>query len=141
MFNLAIVGVGPWGKNLITSVQNKSDIVRFTHAVTRTPSKVAEFAAQHKIALSDDYRTILDDSTVDGVIVASPAHHHVDQALAAMDSGKHVQVIKPLALTTSDAEALYDAAEKKGVFLAVAYERCFLPAADELRPGIQGPYH
>ena len=133
MFNLAIVGVGPWGRNLITSVQNKSDIVRFTRAVTRTPSKVAEFATQHSIALSDDYRTILDDSTIDGVVVASPAHHHFEQAMAAMDSGKHVQVVKPLALARSDAEALYATAEKKGVFLAVAYERCFLPAADELR--------
>ena len=133
MFNLAIVGAGAFGKRLINSVQSKSDIVRFTRAVTRTPSKVEEFAARHSIALGDNYQTILDDETIDGVIVCSPAHHHVYQTLAAIDSGKHVQVVKPLALTRTDAEALYAAADKKSVFLAVAYERCFLPAADELR--------
>jgi len=133
VFNLAIVGAGAWGKKLIGSVQGKSDTVRFTRAVTRTPSKVEEFAAQNGIALSDDYRTILDDDSIDGVIVCSPAHHHVDQAKAAIDAGKHVQVVKPLALTKADAEALYAAADKKGIFLAVAYERCFLPAADEFR--------
>ncbi len=133
MFNLAIIGAGPWGKKLINSIQNKSDIVRFTRAVTRTPSKVEAFAAQHGIGLSDDFRTILEDGTIDGVVVCSPAHHHVEHAMAAIDAGKHVQVVKPLALTRSDAEALYVAADKNGVFLAVAYERCFLPAADELR--------
>lgn len=133
MFNLAIIGVGAWGRKLIDSVQNKSEKVRFVRAVTRTPSKVEEFAAQRDIALGNDYKAILDDNTVDGVIVCSPTHNHVDQAMAAMEAGKHVQVIKPLALTRSDAEGLYTAADKNGVFLAVAYERCFLPAADELR--------
>jgi predicted dehydrogenase len=133
VFNLAIVGVGAWGKNLINSVQNKSDVVRFTRAVTRTPSKVEDFAAQHVIALSDDYRTILEDDTINGVVVSSPAHAHVEQTMAAINAGKHVQVVKPLALTRTDAEALYEAADEKGVFLAVAYERCFLPAADEFR--------
>ena len=133
MFNLALVGAGAWGKKLIGSVQGKSDSVRFTRAVTRTPSKVEEFTAKHGIALSDDYRTILDDDAIDGVVICSPAHQHVEQAMAAIDAGKHVQVVKPLALTKADAEALYAAADKKGVFLAVAYERCFLPAADEFR--------
>ena len=133
MFNLAIVGTGGWGKKLIESVQGNSDTVRFNRAVTRTPSKVEAFAAEHNIDLSDDYRTILDDDTIDGVVVCSPAHHHVGQAMAAIEAGKHVQVVKPLALTRADAEALYDAAAEIDVFLAVAYERCFLPAADELR--------
>lgn len=133
MFNLAIIGAGAWGKKMIGSVQDASDTVRFTKAVTRTPSKVEDFAAKNNIALSDDYQTILGDDSIDGVIVASPAHHHVDQAMAAIEAGKHVQVIKPLALTKSDAESLYAAADKNNVFLAVAYERCFLPAADEFR--------
>jgi predicted dehydrogenase len=133
LFNLAIVGVGAWGKKLVNSVQGKSFSARFTHAVTRTPSKVEDFAAQHAIVLGDDYRTVLADDSIDGIVICSPAHDHVDQAMTAIEAGKHVQVIKPLALTKSDAEALYKAADKKGVFLAVAYERCFLPAADELR--------
>lgn len=133
MFNLAIIGAGAWGRKLIESVQGTSGIAQFSRAVTRTPSKVEDFTAQHGIALSDDYRTILDDSAIDAVVVCSPAHEHVGQAMAAIEADKHVQVVKPLALTKVDAEALYAAADKKGVFLAVAYERCFLPAADELR--------
>ena len=54
MFDLAIVGVGAWGKNLIDSVQGKSELVRFTAAATRSPAKAADFAAGHGIGLGDD---------------------------------------------------------------------------------------
>lgn len=133
MFNLGIVGLGPWGRKIVGSVQGKSETVRFSRTVTRTISKAEDFAAEHDLGLSNDMATILDDPDIDGVIVASPAHDHVAQAMAAIGAGKHVQVIKPLALTKADAVRLYAAADAKGVFLAVAYERCFLPAADEFR--------
>jgi predicted dehydrogenase len=53
--------------------------------------------------------------------------------MAAIEAGKHVLVVKPLALHRADAEAIYEAADKKGVFVGLGYERCFLPAADEIR--------
>lgn len=133
MFNMAIVGLGAWGRKIVTSIQGKSDSVRFATAVTRTPAKAEEFARAQGLALGNDIGAILDDSSIHGVVIASPGREHVAQAMAAIEAGKHVQVIKPLALTRADAVALYAAAKKKGVFLAPAYERCFLPAADEFR--------
>lgn len=133
VFNLAIMGLGAWGKRLVNSVQENSGSVRFRRAVTRTPGKVAAFSAERGIELGDDYRSILDDPDIDGVVVCSPGDVHVDQALAAVDAGKHVLVIKPLALRRADAEAIYRAADEKGVFVGMGYERCFLPAADALR--------
>ena len=133
MFNLAIVGLGAWGKRLVNSVQDGSETVRFRRAATRTPGKAVEFAAAQGIDLDDDYGSLLSDPAVDGVVVCSPGNLHVEQTLAAVDAGKHVLVIKPLALHRADAEAIYRAAEAKGVFIGLGYERCFLPAADELR--------
>ncbi len=133
MFDLAIIGLGAWGQRLVNSVQGVSDSVRFTRAVTRTPAKVEEFATGHSIALGSDPDAALGDASIDGVVVCSPGLQHVAQALAAIDAGKHVLVVKPLALHRRDAEAVYQAAEAKGVFVGLGYERCFLPAADELR--------
>lgn len=133
MFNLGIMGLGAWGKNLIGSVQGISDTVRFESAVTRSPSKVEDFAKQHGINLGNDDGAMLKDDGIDGVVVCGPGDLHVEHAAAAIEAGKHVLVIKPLALHRKDAEALYEAADKKGVFLGMGYERCFLPAADELR--------
>ncbi len=133
MFDLAIVGLGAWGKRLIGSVQGKSDTVRFTRAVTRTPAKAKEFADTYEIDLGEDYDAMLADPAVDGVVVCGPGDVHVAHAMAAIEAGKHVLVVKPLALTRGDAQAIYEAADKTGVFVGLGYERCFLPAADELR--------
>lgn len=133
MFDLAIIGLGAWGKRLIGSVQGRSDTVRFTRAVTRTVAKARDFADEHGLTLGDDYAAALDDASIDGVVVCGPGDVHVGHAMAAIEAGKHVLVVKPLALNRPDAEAIYEAADKKGVFVGLGYERCFLPAADELR--------
>ena len=133
MINLGIAGLGGWGKNLVKSVQGKSDAVRFTVAATRTPAKIADFCSDHDIRLSDDLSIVLEDPTVDGVVVAGPAQLHAEVAIAALEAGKHVMVIKPLALFLKDAEGLRRAAEDRGLVLAMGHDRCFLPAVDELR--------
>lgn len=133
MFDVAIVGLGSWGRRLVDAVQGKSAAIRFTAAVARTPSKVEDFAARHGNRVSDDYDAVLGDQAVAGIVVAGPAGVHAAHALAALEAGKHVLVIKPLALTRADAEALRQVAAAKGLLLAMGYDRCFLPAVDELR--------
>ena len=131
MFNLGIVGLGAWGKRLVGSVQGKSDSARFTAAATRTPAKVADFCAQHDIRLAGDADDIYDG--VDGVVVAGHAAYHAADALRAVEAGKPVLIIKPLATTRADAAALYAKAAEKGVLVAMGYDRCFAPAMDALR--------
>ena len=43
----------------------------------------------------DDLRRILDDKSVDAVVIATPDHWHTPAAILAMDAGKHVYVEKP----------------------------------------------
>src|SRR4051812_1103418 len=45
-----------------------------------------------------DYRAILDDPAIEAVAVCVPAHSHIEVALAALDTGKHIFIEKPLAL-------------------------------------------
>jgi predicted dehydrogenase len=131
VFKLGIVGLGAWGKRLVNSVHGKSDILNFTVAATRTPSKVADFAAEREIAVTDMADAIYGD--VDGIVVAGHAAWHASDALAAVQAGKPVLVIKPLATTRADAEALYAEAATKGVLAAMGYDRCFAPAMEALR--------
>lgn len=43
-----------------------------------------------------DYRELIADQSVDAVCIATPDHHHCDQALAAVRAGKHVYCEKPV---------------------------------------------
>ena len=133
MFDVAIIGLGSWGRRLVDAVQGTSRAIRFTAAVSRTPARIEGFAAGHGIRVSDDYVAVLGDDTIAGVVVAGPAGVHAAHALAALEAGKHVLVIKPLALSRADAEAMRAVAAANGVLLAMGYDRCFLPAIDELR--------
>lgn len=64
---------------------------------------------------------MLDDPAVDVVYIATPNGLHAEQALAALKSGKHVLVDKPLALDLNDARAIVDAATDAGVRLGVGF--------------------
>ena len=62
-----------------------------------------------------DYRALLADTSLDGVIIATPDDEHLPMALAAIDAGLDVLCEKPLANTAADARRMLDAAEAKGV--------------------------
>ncbi|HPA40794.1 MAG TPA: Gfo/Idh/MocA family oxidoreductase [Candidatus Hydrogenedentes bacterium] len=48
------------------------------------------------VRLYRDYRELLADPAVDMVTIATPDHHHGEQAIAALEAGKHVYCEKPL---------------------------------------------
>ena len=133
MIDAAIVGLGRWGQTLVDSLGEGSGAIRFTRAVTRTPSKVEDYAAAKRLALGADYDAALADPGVDAVVLATPHSLHCGQIVAAAKAGKHVFCEKPLTLTAADAEAAIYAAEKAGVTLAIGHNRRFAPNFRALR--------
>ncbi len=133
MLRTAIVGLGWWGKSLVSSVQGKSDDIKFTLGNTRSPAKAATFCSENAIELVDDYGAVLADPAIDAVVLATPHSQHGDQIVRAATAGKHVFVEKPFTLTSRDArEALVSAAKAK-IVLAVGFNRRFHPSMAELR--------
>ena len=76
---------------------------------------------------------MLADNSVQAVVSSGPAGLHAAHSLAALEAGKHVLAVKPMALKRADGEALRTAAAKHGVLLALGYNRCFFPAVAEFR--------
>ncbi|HEY3187684.1 MAG TPA: Gfo/Idh/MocA family oxidoreductase [Solirubrobacteraceae bacterium] len=133
MVNAAIVGLGRWGRNLVDCTQGKTDKIRFTAAVARTPERAREFASAHGLALSADYDKALADPGLDAVVLATPHTQHAPQALAALRAGKHVFTDKPFTLTRASAEAVVRAAAESGRVVAVGFNWRFQPALQEIR--------
>jgi predicted dehydrogenase len=133
MLRAAIVGIGTWGRNLVTSVQSKSDVVRFVAGTTRTPAKAADFCAQHGIRLASSYEELLKDGAVDAVVLATPHSQHCAQIIAAAQAGKHVFTEKPLGVDWKQSADAAAACARHGVTLAVGYNWRFQPALAEAR--------
>jgi predicted dehydrogenase len=133
MLELAVVGLGGWGRRMVDSVQDKSDRVRFSAAVVARPERSKDFAAKHSFTVTSDYASVLRDPAVKGVVSCGPAHLHAEHALAALKAGKPVLAVKPMAKSATDALALQAAAKHSGVLLALGYDRCFFPNVAEMR--------
>jgi predicted dehydrogenase len=133
MVRAAIVGLGRWGRSLVTSVQGKSDEISFALGHTRTRATAEEFCREKKVQLVDSYDAILADRSVDAVVLATPHSQHEAQVLAAAAAGKHVFVEKPITLDRRSADAAVAAVRKAGLVLAVGFTRRFHPCIGEVR--------
>jgi len=126
MIDAAVIGLGRWGKSLVTAVQGKSARLRFVHGVSKEPDDVRGFAGQHGFRLSTDLTDAIADPEVQAVFLATPHSLHVEQVRAVAKAGKPVWCEKPLALTRADAARAVAACRDAGVVLGAGNnKRCF----------------
>lgn len=91
----------------------------------------------------EDYRKILDDSSIDVVTIVTPDHWHTKIAIEALKSGKHVYCEKPLTHNVVEARAVRLAAEKANVVTQMGTQMHaqdnFRRVAELVRSGVIGP--
>jgi predicted dehydrogenase len=133
MIRAAILGLGRWGRSLVSSVQGKSADIVFVAAHTRTRASAEEFCRQKDLRFVDTYAEILADPAIDAVVLATPHSLHAEQIAQAAAAGKHVFVEKPMTLDLASARAAAEAAARANVLLAVGFNRRFHPAIVEIR--------
>jgi len=133
MVNAAIIGLGWWGRNIVSSVQGKSTKLRFVHGVSKEIDAALPIAEAHGFTLSDDLEKALADKRVEAVVLATPHSLHADQIERVAAAGKPVFCEKPLALKRADAERAVAAVTKAGVAIGVGQNKRFWPSMAELR--------
>jgi predicted dehydrogenase len=78
------------------------------------------------------------ESSVDAVLIATPIRTHYPLAKAALLSGKHVMVEKPLAASSAECDELIDIAESRSLTLMVGHTFEYNAAIRALREIVQG---
>ena len=79
----------------------------------------------------DSFEAILDDDSIDAVVLATPHSLHELQALAVIGSGKQLFCEKPLALNVRGARRILELCEQKGLVVGIGHERRFEPAMEQ----------
>ena len=101
---------------------------------SRRIESAREFAAQYDISHAHgSYEELVSYPTVDIVYIATPHPGHVDNALLALDHGKHVLVEKPFTLNETEAAIIRDRAAEKGLLAMEAMWTRYLPHMVRIR--------
>lgn len=77
------------------------------------------FAAAHGVSYYQTYEQMLSDPDLDVICICTPSGFHAQNALAALEHGKHVVLEKPMALSVESADEIVAACNRTGKLLTV----------------------
>lgn len=115
--NIAVVGCGHWGKNLIRNFYELGVLA----SICDPNIEIAEQYSKQYSVQNHLFSEIINDSNIEGVVLAVPAKHHAAMAIDAMKKGKHVFVEKPLAMNEAEATLMIKTAKENKVQLMVGH--------------------
>ena len=130
---VAIVGCGYWGQNLIRNFADSTDVQVAAVCDFNLPTLARTKRRYPTVALTQDFQQILSDSSIDAVVIATPASTHYPFAHQALRAGKHVLVEKPMATSTRQALELMELAEKHDRTLMVDHTFIYTGAVRHIR--------
>ncbi len=133
MISIGVIGHGYWGPNLVRNFAELPD-ARVSWVTDLRAERLSPVTARYPLTkVSTDYRDVLNDASVDAVIIATPVNTHFTLGMAALQAGKHVLLEKPLASTAADAARLVDEADRRSLTLMVDHTFVYTPAVQKMR--------
>jgi len=136
------IGTGRQGLSNMKAFQRHGAEIAAVCDVFEPNLAKARTLAGDSAAAHSDFRRVLDDKTIDVVIVATPDHWHALPAVQACEAGKDVFVEKPVSVAVEEGKAMLAAARKHQRVMQVAlWQRSnahFQRAAQVVRSGLLG---
>ena len=131
MKNIAVIGTGYWGKNLVRNFHN----LEVLHTICDTnPETISAFIKQYPgVNGTSSYSEVINNPDIHGVALSTPAPSHAALAREAMLAGKHVYVEKPLCLSEDEGTHLNELARKQDRVLMVGHLLWYHPMVLKLK--------
>jgi len=102
-------------------------------------AKLDRLAAEHPgMAMYADYRELLRHPGLDAVVISTPNSVHAEQAVAALEAGKHVMLEKPMGVTRDECDRILRAQRRSGRMLTIDFEMRVSPFARRIRGLLDG---
>ncbi|HJY83347.1 MAG TPA: Gfo/Idh/MocA family oxidoreductase [Candidatus Binatia bacterium] len=130
---VAVVGCGYWGPNM---VRNFSELDRVEVAVVCDLRQNRLEAIQRRypsVFTTIEFARVVEDPTIDAVVLTTPVATHYPLAKQAITCGKHVFVEKPLTASLTEAEDLVKLARLHGRVLMVDHTFLYTGAVQKLK--------
>jgi len=128
---IAVVGNGYWGKNLIRNFYNLDSL----HTIYDSdPEKIETYCNQYTgINGATSFSEVLESKEIQGVVISTPAETHSTLTRNALLAGKDVYVEKPLCLSEQEGVELNQLARQNNRILMVGHLLWYHPAVLKLK--------
>jgi len=101
-----------------------AELITVYDPITKRAENLAE---TYGMTIAKSEAEVLNDPTIDAIVVGTPNSEHARLTIAALKAGKHVLCEKPMATTLKDAAAMIHTAEKTGKKLMMGHNQCLMP--------------
>ena len=102
-------------------------------------TRLREIQHKYGVPTYDDVQAAWADRRFDGTVICTPAHQHVELALAGLGHGAALLIEKPLSVNLDQVAALQEEVRHRGQYVAVAYTHHVRPGITEVRELIRRP--
>ena len=123
---MALLGTGRIAATAFVPAVQAVDGAHLVAVLSRDQARGDAFAQQHGIPQAYDcLSTLLQNSQVEAVIVATPDVMHEPQVIAAAQAGKHVLCEKPMTATVAGCHRMAESVRSSGITFAMGYNNRF----------------
>jgi predicted dehydrogenase len=130
---LGFIGYGYWGPNMLRNVASTEGLSPVVMCELRRERAAAATRRYPHIAVTDDYRAVIEHPDVAAIVIATPLDSHFEIARAGLRAGKHVLVGKPMTATVDQAMELCDLAAKRSLTLMVDHTFLYHGAVQRMK--------
>ncbi|HRJ68261.1 MAG TPA: bi-domain-containing oxidoreductase [Beijerinckiaceae bacterium] len=136
---LGVIGAGTFAKGILLPALMDTNAFRM-HGVASGRGISAKSVADRYGAgiATNDARQLLDDDSIQAVVIATRHDSHARYVIEALKRGKHVFVEKPLAITAEELDAVEAAARSTSATLTVGFNRRFAPLVQQMAAHFAG---
>ena len=121
MVDIAIVGCGYWGPNIIRNFNSLKDC-RVKAICDLSEERLAHMKTLYPAAeTTTDYDQLVNDPEINAIAIATPVHTHFKLGEKSLNAGKHTLIEKPLAASVAECLKLKELAEKKNLTMMAGH--------------------
>lgn len=133
MLNIAVIGCGYWGPNLIRNFYSIPEC-KLKLACDVDESRLAHMSRLYPgIKTTNNVDSVINDAEVDAIAIATPVRYHFEMARKSLLAGKHTFIEKPMASSVKECEELIELAEKHNLTLMVGHTFIYSPAVRKIK--------
>ena len=133
MLNVAQIGIGYWGPNLLRNLSANPKCK--VETVIDLSDERLKFVSNNypNVKTSHQFSSALDNKNIDAIIIATPVETHFDLAMKCLDAGKHVLIEKPMARSVKEVNMIAEIAKTNNLTAMVGHTFLYNSAVHKVK--------